>query len=56
MGISAGGALSLFSAAVDTRIKAAVVSCYFNEIKSSTHFYTLSLPLCREPGKDFSVV
>jgi len=35
MGISGGGTTSLFSAALDTRIRAAVVSGYFNTFKAS---------------------
>ncbi len=39
MGISAGGALSLFSAAADPRIKAAVVSGFFNDMEFSLFSY-----------------
>lgn len=35
MGISGGGKISLFSAALDTRIKVAVISGYFNTFRSS---------------------
>jgi dienelactone hydrolase len=42
MGISGGGTISLFSAALDARIKAAVVSCYFNTFRDSI----LSLSHC----------
>ena len=35
MGVSAGATLSLFSAAIDPRVKCAVVSCYFNDLRSS---------------------
>lgn len=35
IGISAGGAVSLLAAAVDTRVKCAVVSCFLNDIDSS---------------------
>jgi dienelactone hydrolase len=35
MGISGGGTITFFSSAVDTRIKAAVVSGYFNTFKDS---------------------
>ncbi len=35
MGISAGGAVSLLVAAVDPRVKCAIVSCFLNEIGSS---------------------
>lgn len=35
MGISGGGTVSLFAAALDERIKAAVVSCYFNTFRDS---------------------
>jgi cephalosporin-C deacetylase-like acetyl esterase len=42
MGISGGGTVSLFSAAVDKRIKVAVVSGYFNTFRDSI----LSLSHC----------
>jgi hypothetical protein len=35
MGISGGGTTSLFSAALDSRIKVAVISGYFNTFKAS---------------------
>ncbi|MBA3994678.1 MAG: hypothetical protein C0469_14265 [Cyanobacteria bacterium DS2.3.42] len=35
VGVSAGGAISLFAAALDTRVKCAVVSCFLNDINSS---------------------
>ena len=35
MGISGGGTISLFTGAVDQRIKVAVVSCYFNTFRHS---------------------
>lgn len=35
MGISGGGTVSLFSAALDERIRVAVVSCYFNTFRDS---------------------
>lgn len=35
MGVSAGAAVSLFSAAIDQRVKCAVVSCYFDDLKAS---------------------
>lgn len=35
MGISGGGTCSLFSAALDTRIKASMVSCYLNTFRDS---------------------
>jgi dienelactone hydrolase len=35
MGISGGGTVSLFAGAVDERIRAAVVSCYFNTFRDS---------------------
>jgi dienelactone hydrolase len=35
MGISGGGTCTLFSAALDTRIKAAMVSCYLNTFRDS---------------------
>lgn len=35
MGISGGGTVSLFSGAVDERVRAAVVSCYFNTFRDS---------------------
>lgn len=37
MGISGGGTISLFSSALDTRIKAAVISSYFNTFKASIY-------------------
>lgn len=42
MGISGGGATALFTAALDERIKAAVVSGYFNTFKDSI----MSIPHC----------
>lgn len=42
MGISGGGATALFTAAIDERIKAAVVSGYFNTFKDSI----MSIPHC----------
>jgi cephalosporin-C deacetylase-like acetyl esterase len=42
MGISGGGTISLFSAALDERIKVSVVSCYFNTFRDSI----LSLSHC----------
>ena len=35
MGISGGGTVSLFAGAVEERIRAAVVSCYFNTFRES---------------------
>ncbi|HEU4391689.1 MAG TPA: alpha/beta hydrolase family protein [Blastocatellia bacterium] len=35
MGISGGGTISLFTGAIDQRIKVAVVSCYFNTFRHS---------------------
>ena len=35
MGISGGGTVSLFAGAVDERVRAAVVSCYFNTFRDS---------------------
>lgn len=42
MGISGGGTTTFFTAAIDTRVKAAVVSCYFNTFRDSI----LSLSHC----------
>jgi dienelactone hydrolase len=42
LGLSGGGTTSLFSAALDTRIRAAVVSGYFNTFRDSI----MSLPHC----------
>jgi len=57
MGISGGGLVSLFSAALDERISACVVSCYFNSFADSVlaidhcsdNYVPGLLPLCEMP-------
>jgi hypothetical protein len=42
MGISGGGMVSLFSAALEPRVKAAMVSCYLNTFRDSV----MAMPHC----------